>query len=63
MRILIAGDYCDKNRVTNYLLQNKYENLLGEILPVTSQHDYSIVNFEFPISTSSAEPIKKMGQI
>lgn len=61
MRILIAGDFCDKNRVTNYLLQNKYENLLGEILPVTSQHDYSIVNFEFPISTSSAEPIKKNG--
>ena len=61
MRILIAGDFCDKNRVTNYLLQNKYENLLGEILPVTSQHDYSIVNFEFPISTFSAEPIKKNG--
>ena len=60
-KILIAGDFCQKERVEKVIKQKNYGQLYDGIKPILEQSDYSIVNFEFPIVVHSAEakPIPK----
>lgn len=60
MKILIAGDFCDKLRVKDAIRSARY-NLLDNLRPYTETADYSIVNFEFPIVKGEAHPIVKNG--
>lgn len=62
-KILIAGDFCPKERVEKVIKQKNYGQLFDGIKPILEQSDYSIVNFEFPIVVHSAEakPILKCG--
>ena len=61
MKILIAGDFCDKYRVTDAISHRNFGLMFDDIVGVVSQADYSIVNFEFPIVNDSAIAIKKCG--
>ena len=44
MKILVAGDFCPLNRVSNLFQTEDYESVLGEVKTVISKADYSIVN-------------------
>lgn len=59
--ILIAGDFCPKNRVTNLFEKKKYNAVLGGVKDYISKADYSIVNFECPVTTGVEKEIIKCG--
>lgn len=61
MKILIAGDYCENDRVRKLVEAGDYEAVFGEVKPIVEAADYSIVNFEMPVGTSVGRPIKKCG--
>ena len=61
MKVLIAGDYCDRYRVYKSIQKGDYSSILGDVKPSIEKADISIVNFEFPIGSESAAPIIKCG--
>ena len=61
MKILIAGDFCDKFRVKDAIASKEYEALFGNVRDIISSADFSIVNFEFPIVATEGKPIAKCG--
>lgn len=61
MKVLVAGDFCDKLRVSEYVKNKDFSSLFGDVRSVISKADISIVNFEFPVVLNDAEPIKKCG--
>lgn len=61
MNILIAGDYCDKYRVTEYIAKGDYTSLFGNVKSIVEQANISIVNFEFPVVLEEGKPIPKAG--
>lgn len=62
MKIIIAGDYCERGRVSDYVARGDYETLFDESVRVIIQEaDYAIVNFEFPIVVGEKKPISKCG--
>lgn len=61
MKILVAGDFCPQYRVAELLDQGSFGEVLGNIKRITERSDYSIVNFECPITYGSARPIVKNG--
>ena len=61
MKVLIAGDFCPRNRVANLLDKGNFNTVLGDYknnLPIAN---YYIVNFECPVVEGKAEPILKLG--
>ena len=60
MKVLVAGDYCPRERIAHMLEHNDY-SFFDEVKEIISQADYSIVNFECPIVDGNVEPIKKIG--
>ena len=61
MKILIAGDFCPQHRVAEKFEQGDYEYVLGGAKDVIARADYSIVNFECPITKDGEKPIMKCG--
>ena len=61
MNILIAGDFCPQDRVAEKFEQGDYESVLGEVKDVITSADYSIVNFECPVTKGGEKPIEKCG--
>ena len=63
MKILIAGDFCQRNRVDTLVKERGYGKLFDEVKPIIESADYSIVNFEFPVvlDKGTAMPIPKCG--
>lgn len=61
MKILVAGDFCDKGRVSDYIKRHDYASLFDDIKPLVDSCDIRIVNFEFPIVKDVANPIPKCG--
>lgn len=61
MIVLVAGDFCPQHRVAEKFEQGDYESVLGEVKNVIDQVDYSIVNFECPITKGGENPIEKCG--
>lgn len=61
MNILIAGDFCPRDRVSKLIDDGKEEYVLGEVKDVIAKMDYSIVNFECPITNGEERPITKCG--
>ena len=61
-KILFAGDFASRNRMSDIIETENYSALLSEVLPITSKVDYAILNFEAPVvEDNSAKPIKKCG--
>lgn len=62
MKILVAGDFCPRNRVERLIDGAQFEYLLGETRSVISNSDYSFVNLECPvINDDCVKPIEKVG--
>lgn len=61
MKILIAGDFCPRYRVAEKFEKGDYESILGEVKEIISDADYSIVNFECPVTKGGEKPIEKCG--
>lgn len=53
MKILIAGDFCPIGRTDKYLKEEKYDQLFNGYNRITNQVDYSVVNFECPVTNSN----------
>ena len=60
MKILIAGDYCPIGRTAQLLKDKHYSELFNGFEKITANVDYTIVNFECPI-TQSNDKIDKTG--
>lgn len=61
MKVLVAGDFCDKLRVSEYIKNKDYSSLFDSVKPIIERANYSIVNFEFPIVLDESKPIPKCG--
>jgi len=63
MRILVAGDYAPvEYRLRQQIAKSRFSEVFGEIKPIISKVDYSIVNFECPIANPLIDrPIYKHG--
>lgn len=61
MKLLVAGDFCPQNRVAELFNQGKYDEVLGGVKDVISAADYSVVNFECPITKGGEKAIEKCG--
>lgn len=61
MRVIIAGDFCPQNRVSQQIDKGDYELVLGQVREVTAKADYSVVNFECPVTKGGEKPIIKQG--
>lgn len=61
MRILIAGDFCPQYGVAELFNRGDFKTVLGELCDTISSADYSIVNFECPITYGEEIPIEKCG--
>ena len=57
MKILVAGDYCPRDRVAKQIDGGNFVEVLSDIKLVTEEADYSIVNFECPVVS---KPYKSM---
>lgn len=60
MKILIAGDYCPIGRTNKYLDEEKYDELFNGFDSLINKVDYSVVNFECPVTKSNTK-IEKTG--
>lgn len=61
MKVLVAGDLCPQYRVAEKFDKNDFESVFGEVKTILSKVDYSIVNFECPVTNGNEEPIIKKG--
>ena len=61
MNVLVAGDYCPRNRIQPLFDKEEYAPVLSEAKKVIEKSDYSIVNFECPVVIKNASPITKQG--
>lgn len=62
VRLLIAGDYCPKDRVLDLIEKSDYGTIFKDIKPFFDRADYSIVNLEAPILIDdNVLPIGKEG--
>jgi len=61
MNILVAGDFVPRFRVKELTEAGNYV-FFDEAKAVTSQMDYSIINFESPVVVGDATPIVKTGR-
>lgn len=61
MHLLIAGDFCDRYRISDLIARGNYASLFDDIKYLTEQADVSIINFEFPIVLHAGVPIAKSG--
>ena len=56
MKVLIAGDFCPQNRVSALFERDDYALVLGDVQSVVRDADFSIVNFECPVTSGEEKP-------
>lgn len=61
MNILIAGDFCPQARVKKLCEEGKFAEVLGDARSIVEKADFSIVNFECPVTQGNEHPIEKKG--
>ena len=61
IKILVAGDFCPRDRVQELVENQEFEKIFEGVVKYTSEADYSIVNLEAPVVESQASPIDKCG--
>ena len=60
INIIFTGDFCPIGRVEKFCLNNEFEKIYGNALPILKDKDLSITNLECPL-TKKFNPIKKTG--
>jgi len=58
--IVFTGDFCPVGRIEKLCLDNAFEKIYGNALPILRDKDLSITNLECPL-TKNLTPIKKTG--
>lgn len=58
MKILIAGDYCPIGRTAESLKSGNFNEIFNGFENLVKEVDYSVVNFECPITKSNSKIIK-----
>lgn len=61
INLLITGDYSPQYRVAEFIAQRDFASIFGEVKSLTSQMDYSVVNFESAVADKTDKPILKCG--
>lgn len=61
MRIIVAGDFCPQYRVSHKFNEGDFASVLEDMKPFIERADYSIVNFECPVTKGGEKPIVKQG--
>ena len=61
MKVIVAGDFCDRFRVKDAVSKKQYGLLFDDVKPIIDNADVSIVNFEMPIEFEEATRIRKAG--
>ena len=61
MKVLVAGDFCPKDRVATIIESGGSVLLLSECEDSIAAADYAIVNFECAVVEGEGEPIQKCG--
>ncbi len=61
IKILIAGDFCPKDRVASRIGTPTSGEILHDMEPIIKSCDLAIVNLECPLVTSETQPIVKEG--
>lgn len=61
INIIIAGDYCPRGRIEEFIKRGDYQSFFGQVRSEVEHCDYSIVNFECPVRTTDGGDIKKAG--
>lgn len=61
MKIIVAGDFCPKDRVTSIIESEDSLSLLSQCKDSLADADYAIVNFECAVVEGEVEPIQKCG--
>lgn len=61
MNVLIAGDFCPLHRVVHLFEKGDFSSVLGDVKEVITKADYSIVNFECPVTKGGEKPLEKLG--
>lgn len=62
MRVLVAGDFCPRNRLATIIQNGDGSSVLKEVKQlIHKEYDYAIVNYESPVTESGFNPIIKCG--
>ena len=61
MRVLVAGDYCPRDRVAQKIANGDTDGLLASVKGTIVASDYAIVNFECAVADNQSKPIEKCG--
>ena len=59
-RILITGDFCPINRISDMISEEKYDDIFNDLLPYIKASDLAITNLECPL-TDYVNSINKTG--
>lgn len=59
VRILVTGDFCPVNRISDLILDEKFDDIFNDILPVIKEKELAITNLECPLATGEKR-INKM---
>ncbi len=59
--IIIAGDFCPRERVAELIENNQYQEVFQDVKAVIEQASFAIVNLEAPIVEGKGLPISKSG--
>lgn len=59
-KILITGDFCPIKRISEFIMQERYEAIFNDFLPVINDNDLAITNLECPL-TDLEDKINKTG--
>lgn len=61
MKVLVAGDYCPRDRVARKIQSGDTADLFSSVKETIEAADYAIVNFECTVVDGKAKPISKCG--
>ena len=61
MKVLVAGDYCPRDRVARKIQSRDTADLFASVKETIETADYAIVNFECTVVDGKAKPISKCG--
>lgn len=61
MKIVVTGDFSPQEQVSSLFDVGDYERVFGQVKPIVSTADFSIVNFESTVAAGIENPIEKIG--
>jgi hypothetical protein len=61
-QILVTGDFCPINRISDLVLDEKFDAIFNDFLPVIKEKEFAITNLECPLATVEKK-INKTGPV